>query len=157
MARDKANIEDAAMYLVAVSKIAEVEAWKKERLTQVRQQVEAEAGRRIATYRGEAGAAIVRMKDRGETLTTIAVATEAAIGELRAVLRHVPKTESERPSVYEPDPLLHVSDTGLTGDDLSFAARDGKAANVGPTPLSAVGMSLASQHPHSPPGDWRQG
>jgi hypothetical protein len=92
-ARDKANIEDAATYLVAVSKIAEVETWKKERLAQLREQVDAEAGKRVAGHRAEAGAAIVRMQDRGETLATIATRTEAGIGEVRAMLRHAPKAE----------------------------------------------------------------
>ena len=92
-ARDKASIEDAANYLVAVGRIAEVETWKKERFAQLREQVEAEAGKRVAVHRAEAGAAIVRMQERGETLATIAVRTEAGIGEVRAMLRHAPKSE----------------------------------------------------------------
>ena len=92
-ARDKANIEDAANYLVAVGRIAEVETWKKERLAQLREQVEAEASKRVALHRTEAGAAIVRMQERGETLATISSRTEAGVGEVRAMLRHAPKTE----------------------------------------------------------------
>jgi hypothetical protein len=93
-ARDKANIEDAATYLVAVGKIAEVETWKTQRLAQLRDQVDAEAGKRVAVHRAEAGAAIVRMQDRGETLATIAGRTEAGVGEVRALLRHAPKLEN---------------------------------------------------------------
>lgn len=96
-ARDKANIEDAANYLVAVGRIAEVENWKKDRLAQLRDQVEAEAGKRVAVYRAEAGAAIVRMQERGETLANIAARTEAGIGEVRALLRHAPKPEKPTP------------------------------------------------------------
>lgn len=90
-ARDKANIEDAAIYLVAVGRIAEVETWKTDRLARLREQVDAEAGKRVAVHRAGAGAAIVRMQDRGETLATIAIRTEAGIGEVRALLRHAPK------------------------------------------------------------------
>ncbi|WP_235892871.1 hypothetical protein [Mycolicibacterium hodleri] len=93
-ARDKANIEDAATYLVAVGRIAEVETWKKERLARLREQVDAEAGKRVAVHRAEAGAAIVRMQDRGETLATISSRTEAGVGEVRAMLRHAPKPEN---------------------------------------------------------------
>ena len=96
-ARDKANIEDAANYLVAVGRIAEVDAWKKDRLGQLRDQVEAEAGKRVAGYRAEAGAAIVRMKERGETLANIAARTESGIGEIRARLRHAPIPERLTP------------------------------------------------------------
>ncbi|WP_235892894.1 hypothetical protein [Mycolicibacterium hodleri] len=92
-ARDKANIEDAANYLVAVGRIAEVKTWRKGRLGQLRDQVEAEAGKRVAVHRAEAGAAIVRMQERGETLATIASRTEAGIGEVRAMLRHAPQSE----------------------------------------------------------------
>jgi hypothetical protein len=92
-ARDKANIEDAANYLVAVGKIAEVETWKKERLARLREQVDAEAGKRAAVHRAEAGAALMRMQERGETLATIASRTEAGVGEVRAMLRHAPKAE----------------------------------------------------------------
>ena len=92
-ARDKANIEDAATYLVAVGRIAEVGSWKNDRLAQLRDQVEAEAGKRVAVYRAEAGAAIVRMKERGETLPAIASRTEAGVGAVRAMLRHAPKAE----------------------------------------------------------------
>lgn len=92
-ARDKANIEDAANYLVAVGRIAEVEAWKKDRLAQLRDHLEAEAGKRVAAHRAEAGAAIVRMQERGETLASIAARTVAGIGEVRALLRHAPKPQ----------------------------------------------------------------
>ncbi|BBY96525.1 hypothetical protein MGALJ_61940 (plasmid) [Mycobacterium gallinarum] len=87
-ARDKANIDDAADFLVAVGKIAEVESWKKERLAQLRAQVDAEAAKRVAVHRAKAGAAIARMQGRGETLTTIAARTDVGIGVVRTMARH---------------------------------------------------------------------
>ncbi|GAA4633019.1 hypothetical protein GCM10023114_17260 [Mycolicibacterium sediminis] len=98
-ARDKANIKDATTFIHEVAKIAEVEAWKKERLAQLREQVDAEAATKVATHRAEAGAAVARMHDRGETLTTIAARTDMGIGIVRTMLRHAPKTEQLSPAV----------------------------------------------------------
>ena len=96
--RDKANIADATDFLFEVGKIAEVEVWKKERLAQLREQVDAEAAKRVATHRARAGAAVARMQDRGETLTTVAARTDVGIGIVRTMLRHAPKVEKSMPS-----------------------------------------------------------
>lgn len=96
-ARDKANIDDATNFLYEVGKVAEVEVWKKERLAQLRDQVDAEAAKRVATHRRRAGAAVARMHGRGETLTTIAARTDVAIGIVRTMLRHAPKDEKSTP------------------------------------------------------------
>jgi hypothetical protein len=130
-ARDKANIEDAANYLVAVGRIAEVEAWKKERLAQLREQVDAEAGKRVAVQRAEAGAAIVRMQDRGETLAAIAARTEAGIGEVRAMLRYAPKGD-EKPTARNGSHALGGGD-GVADPTVSpadGAADDPEAASA---------------------------
>ncbi|BBZ04201.1 hypothetical protein MCHIJ_36380 [Mycolicibacterium chitae] len=92
-AHDKANIDDAADFLVAIGKLAEVETWKKERLAQLRAQVDAEAARRMDVHSGQAGAAVARMQGRGETLTSIAARTDVGIGIVRAMSRHAPKFE----------------------------------------------------------------
>lgn len=90
-ARERANIENAANYMVAKTKLAEVDPWERERLTQLRDQVRAEANRRRAIHRAEAGAALKLIQGNGETLTTIADLTGDRIGEIRAMLRHAPK------------------------------------------------------------------
>lgn len=97
-ARDKANIDDATDFLVAVGRIAAVEVWKKERLAQLRKQINAEAAKRVDTHRADAGAAVVRMQGRGETLTNIAARTDVGIGIVRTMLRHAPKDEKSTPS-----------------------------------------------------------
>ena len=97
-ARDKANIKDATTFIHEVAQIAEVEVWKKERLAQLRAQVDAEAAKRVATHRAKAGAAVARMQDRGETLTTIAARTDVGIGIVRTMLRHAPRDEKSMPS-----------------------------------------------------------
>ncbi len=97
-ARDKANIDDATNFLYEVGKVAEVEVWTKERLAQLREQVDAEAAKRVAAHRAKAGAAVARMQGRGETLTTIAARTDVGIGIIRTMLRHAPKGEKSTPS-----------------------------------------------------------
>jgi hypothetical protein len=91
--RERANVDDAATLVVAVGKVGEVDAWETERLTQVRDQVRAEANRKRVDHRTEAAAAIARMQQRGETLATIAELSGASVGEIRALLRHAPKAE----------------------------------------------------------------
>ncbi|ANW65111.1 hypothetical protein BCA37_17280 [Mycobacterium sp. djl-10] len=93
-ARDKANIDDAADFLVAVGRLAEVETWKNGRLAQLRAQVDAEAAKRLATERANAGAAVARMQGRGETLTTIAARTDVGIGIVRTMARPAQKFEN---------------------------------------------------------------
>ncbi|MCV7372065.1 hypothetical protein H5P33_04980 [Mycolicibacterium arabiense] len=97
-AREKANIESAANYMVAKARLAEIDAWETERLAAVTQQVRAEAGKRRADTRAEAGAAIRLLQESGETLTTIAELTGDGIGEVRAMLRHAPKVEKRTAS-----------------------------------------------------------
>lgn len=97
-ARDKANIKDATEFMYEVGKIAEVEAWKKERLAQLRAQVDAEAAKKVADHRAKAGVVVARMQGRGETLTTIAENTDLGIGIVRTMLRHAPKDEKTAPS-----------------------------------------------------------
>jgi hypothetical protein len=91
--RERANVDDAATLMVAVGKATEVDAWESERLAAVREHVRAEASRRRANCRAEAGVAIARMQQRGETLATIAELAGLGIGEIRAMLRYAPKPE----------------------------------------------------------------
>lgn len=92
-AREKANIENAANYMVAKARLAEIDAWETERLAAVAEQVRAEANKRRAGTRGEAGAAVKLLQESGETLATIAELTGDGIGEVRAMLRHAPRAE----------------------------------------------------------------
>jgi len=69
--RERANVDDAATFMVAVGKVTEVDAWESERLAVVCEHVRAEASRRRANCGGEAGVAVARMQQRGETLATI--------------------------------------------------------------------------------------
>ncbi|MCV7152601.1 hypothetical protein [Mycolicibacterium pyrenivorans] len=92
-AREKANIENAANYMVAKARLVEIDAWETQRLAAVTDQVRDAANKRRAGTRAEAGAAVKLLQESGETLTTIAELTGDGIGEVRAMLRHAPKVE----------------------------------------------------------------
>ncbi|MEN4466794.1 hypothetical protein VXE65_32650 [Mycolicibacterium conceptionense] len=129
--RERANIEDAATFMVAAGRIGEVDAWEAERLAQVREQVRAESNRRRADHRAEAGASVARMKARGETLTTIAELTGVGVSEVRAMLRYAPK---------KPEKAAEAQGSGaLGGDDggtHSGVGVDSPAGPANPGPLS---------------------
>ncbi len=105
--RERANVDDAATFMVAVGKVTEVDAWESERLA-VREHLRAEASRRRADCRAEAGVAIARMQQRGETLATIAALAGLGIGEIRAMLRYAPKTERHAASGGSAAPVRDV-------------------------------------------------
>jgi len=90
--RDRANVEDVAIWTVAVNKVATVDAWETERLAAVRDQVRAEAARRRAADRAQGSAAIARMQGRGETLATIAKLAGVSVGVTRTWSRYSPTT-----------------------------------------------------------------
>jgi hypothetical protein len=94
--RERANVDDAATFMVAVGKVTEVDAWESERLAVVREHVRAEASRRRANCGAEAGVAVARMQKRGETLATIAELAGLGTSEIRAMLRYAPKPEGTR-------------------------------------------------------------
>lgn len=134
-ARDKANIDDATNFLYEVGKVAEVEVWKKERLAQLREQVDVEAAKRVATHRAKAGAAVERMQSRGETLTTIAARTDVGIGIVRTMLRHAPKAEKSTPS--NGSHALTAEGSGVGAGPGEPTASSGLAVS-GPEPTAAA-------------------
>lgn len=123
-AREKANIENAANYMVAKARLAQIDAWETERLTAVTEQVRAEANKRRAGIRAEAGAAIKLLQESGATLTTIAELTGDAIGEIRAMLRQAAKPE--KPTATNGSHALG----GGSGSDDAGASLGGGAADV---------------------------
>ena len=100
-ARDRANIKDATILLHALDKLDAIGEWKKARRAELRAQADAqlerEEAKRVGDERTAAGAAIERMRERGETLTTIATNHGVAIGAVRAMARHAPKAANPVP------------------------------------------------------------
>lgn len=100
-AREKANLTDATILLHAIDKLDAIGRWKKERRAELRAQADAqlerEEAKRVGDERKAAGAAIGRMRERGETLTTIATKHNLGIGIVRAMARHAPKAGKPLP------------------------------------------------------------
>ena len=138
--RERANVEDAATFMVAAARVSEVDAWESERLAQVREQVRAEANKRRGDYRAEAGAAVARMQHRGETLATIAELAGVGVGELRAMLRYAPKTENH--TAGDVSGALGGDDAGTAGD----AAASATAVTGDVVPGAAAGVPLGNGH-----------
>jgi hypothetical protein len=137
--RERANVEDAATLVVAAGRVSEVDAWESERLAQVREQVRAEATRRRADHRAEAGAAVARMQHRGETLGTIAELAGVGVGEIRAMLRYAPKTENDTAGGVSG---ALGGDAGSAGDGAASATA--VAGDV--VPGTADGVSAGNGH-----------
>jgi hypothetical protein len=78
-----ANIEDMATCLVSRSRLASVDQWEADRVTQV----SAEASRRRDEYRTAAATALARIRDRGESITAIARLAETSVSDVRAYLK----------------------------------------------------------------------
>ncbi|OFJ50896.1 hypothetical protein [Mycolicibacterium grossiae] len=100
-ARDRANIKDATILLHALDKLDAIGEWKKARRAELRAQADAqlerEEAKRVGDERTAAGAAIERMRERGETLTTIATNHGVAIGAVRAMARRAPQAGKPLP------------------------------------------------------------
>ena len=124
--RERANVDDAATFMVAVGKLTDVDVWESERLAVVREHVRAEATRRRENCGAEAGVAVARMQQRGETLATIAALAGLGIGEIRAMLRYAPKPERQAASG---GPRAPVRDVG--GGQVSTRLHAGVNAALG--------------------------
>ena len=81
--RERHNVDDAASFLVALSRLAEVDEWEQCRVVEIR----AEGERRRHEHRQAGAATVFRMQDRGETLTAIAELAGVKVSDVRAVLK----------------------------------------------------------------------
>lgn len=81
--RERDNLEDMATFLVSRNRIAAVDDWQAGRVAQVA----AEAARRRDEHRKAAGAALARIRARGETISAIAQLAEATGSEVRSYLK----------------------------------------------------------------------
>ncbi|BDN85425.1 MULTISPECIES: hypothetical protein [Mycobacterium ulcerans group] len=92
MERERRNVDDAASLLVELGRVAAVDEWERNRIAEIR----AEGERRRHGHRQAAATAVVRMQDRGETLSAIAELAGVKISEIRAVLRAAGATPTTR-------------------------------------------------------------
>jgi hypothetical protein len=81
--RDRDNVDDMAAFLVARTRLAGVDEWQAERVSQIG----LEADRRRDEHRSECAAAVQRIRGRGESVGTIAALANVSEGEVRAFLK----------------------------------------------------------------------
>ncbi|VBA32224.1 hypothetical protein LAUMK4_05695 [Mycobacterium persicum] len=81
--RERLNVEDAASLLVELGRVAAVDEWEHNRISEVR----AEAERRRHEHRVAGAEAVARMQQRGETISGIAELAAVKVGEVRAALK----------------------------------------------------------------------
>jgi hypothetical protein len=85
-----------ATFLVSRTRLAGVDAWEAERVAQV----SVEAARRRDEHRGAARAALVRMRDRGETISVIAALAETTESEVRGLPKLASATRRVVPAAW---------------------------------------------------------
>jgi hypothetical protein len=75
--RDRDNVDDMAVFLVARTRLGGVDEWQSERVAQIG----LEADRRRDEHRSEGAAAVERIRDRGETVAAIAALANVSVTE----------------------------------------------------------------------------
>jgi hypothetical protein len=161
--RERENVNDAAVIMVELGKIAAVDTWEAEQLGEVR----VEAERRRDERRSEAAMALRRIQGRGEKLTAISVLVGAPLAELRPLTKIAlpdgASADGNAPKLTE----LHsegsaASDAlgGAGGDERGGAASAQAGAAVGVTPEALGGKpvdALSDVAPVSGGGMWKLG
>jgi hypothetical protein len=94
--RERHNVDDAALFLVELGRLAAVDEWEQGRIVEIR----SEGERRRHEHRQAGAAAVARMQQRGETLAAIADLAGVKVSDVRTVL----KSTSAQP-VAAPDAL----------------------------------------------------
>lgn len=118
--QERENVEDAAAFVVACSRVAGVDAWEAERIAQIN----AEAERRRGGQRQAAAAALARMHERGEKIENIAALAETTESEVRSYLK-LARTRRPNASIAEshvPGMRMTVEVRGTVGDSEAVCA-----------------------------------
>jgi hypothetical protein len=92
--RERENVDDLATFLVARTRFAGVEQWQAERVTQIG----LETDRRRDEHRAEGAVAVARLRQRGETIATIATLASVSEYEVCAYLKAVPPHADAAPA-----------------------------------------------------------
>jgi hypothetical protein len=91
--RDRDNVDDMATFLVARTRLAGVDEWQAERVAQIGR----EADRRREEHRGDAAAALARIRGRGESIAALAQLAIISEGEVRSYLKSASRAGARRP------------------------------------------------------------
>jgi hypothetical protein len=137
--RESDNREDMVAFLVAEQKLGAVSHWEAERHKLVRQ----EADQRRAEQRLEGARALARMRDRGETVTSIAQLGECSTKVVRRYLKELRSVSSVAGTNADDSSRALGSDEATTAADRSQTlGRDGDCPQTrteSPTAVAGLG------------------
>jgi len=143
--RESDNREDMVAFLVAEQRLGAVGQWEAERHKLVRQ----EADQRRAEQRLEGARALARMRDRGETVSSIAQLGECSTKVVRRYLRELRAVSSVAGTNADDGSRALGSDEATTAADVSQAlGRDGEGHQTrAESSTAAAGLV---DHPREP-------
>ncbi|OWL97053.1 hypothetical protein B7435_27105 [Mycolicibacterium peregrinum] len=107
---NRANVDDAASIRVLLQRLAAVDTWESTRLDQVVENIREDAARRRVSHLVNLQTVIGQMRDRGQTIASIAGIAEVEVRVLQGVLRRARASE--------------------TGDQCSTRSRTGRSIRV---------------------------
>ena len=84
---ERANVDDAASVRVLLQRLRAVDAWESVRLDQVNENVRMDAARKRVSHFVNLQTVTGRMRDRGQTIASIATLAEVEVRDLQNVLR----------------------------------------------------------------------
>ena len=139
MQRESDNREDMVAFLVAEQKVAAVSQWEAERHKLVR----LEAEQRRAEQRLEGAGALARMRDRGETVASIAALGGCSLKLVRRYLKELQAAPSVAGTNADDDSRALGSDGAGTAVDVSQpqggGGEDSQTRVESPTAAAGVG------------------
>ncbi len=91
---NRANVDDAASIRVLLQRLGAVDTWESTRLDQVVGDIREDAARRRVSHLVNLQTVIGRMRDRGQTIASIAGIAEVEVRVLQGVLRRARASES---------------------------------------------------------------
>ncbi|KEP42268.1 hypothetical protein [Mycobacterium kansasii] len=138
--RERLNVEDAASLLVELGRVAAVDEWEHNRISEVR----AEAERRRHEHRVAGAQAVARMQQRGETISGIAELAAVKVGEVRAALKAAGSRRASRAgSVHGTQVARAMSSGDGAGSNgaasQALGGRGGAAGGGAATPTPSTG------------------
>ena len=116
--RDRDNVDDMAVFLVARTRLAGVDEWQAERVAQSA----LEADRRRDEFRAEGAKALERIRGRGESVGAIAALANVSESEVRSFLKTARTRGAEPSSADAAQPPLGAQAVQDNGSQVSDGA-----------------------------------
>lgn len=115
--RDRDNLDDMAVFLVARTRLAGVDQWQAERVAQIA----LDADRRRDEFRAEGAKALARIRGRGESVGAIAALANVSASEVRSFVKTA-RTRGAEPSSADAAQPLGAQAVQDNGSQLSDGA-----------------------------------